>query len=207
MAALVSNTLLPSNATPQERALEGATERISDVPVLVRESKDPIVCQPALLPWLAFEYSVDIWESNWTDEQKRETIRESVYVHQHKGTIGAVKRALAALGYDVTIQEWFNQLPAGSPYTFDVLLDSNQVGIDQDALTKILAYIEVTKNLRSHRGRVRPSVTTRAGPVIGGAQFIGNDITVKYQPPPGSPLMLDGAWWMDGTQNLDGAFN
>jgi phage tail P2-like protein len=207
MVALVSDTLLPSSATAQERAMEGATARISDVPVLVRESKDPSACPAALLPWLAHQYSVDAWQTDWTDEQKRQTIRDSVYVHQHKGTIGAVKRALAALGFDVQVQEWFNQTPIGPEYTFLLHLDVDQVGISDGDLARILDVVESTKNLRSHLETVIPTITTKARLFTAGASLTGSEITVKYEPQAGSPLLLDGGWQLDGSQNLDGVFN
>jgi phage tail P2-like protein len=207
MAALVTDTLLPSSATQQERAMEGATARISDVPVLVRESKDPDDCPAVLLPWLAHQFSVDAWQTDWTEAQKRQTIRDSVYVHQHKGTIGAVKRALSALGFGAQVQEWFNQSPMGAPYTFLLHLDVDQVGFSASDLQNVLGVVESTKNLRSHLDTVIPTITTKAMLIVAGASLTGSEVTVKYQPPVGSPLILDGDWHLDGEQNLDGVFN
>lgn len=207
MAALVSDTLLPSNATAQERALEGATSRISDVPVLVRESKDPDDCPAALLPWLAHQFSVDAWQTYWTDEQKRQTIRDSVFVHQRKGTIGAVKRALGSLGFGAQVQEWFNQIPVGPEYTFRLYLSVDQVGISEGELFQVLDVVDSTKNLRSHLETVIPSITTKSTLITAGVSLTGSEITVKYEPHAGSPMLLDGDWQLDGSQNLDGVFN
>jgi phage tail P2-like protein len=41
----------------------------------------------------------------WTEAQKRAVIAASVATHKRKGTIGALKRALAALGYEVVVDE------------------------------------------------------------------------------------------------------
>jgi phage tail P2-like protein len=193
MGALVTDTLLPPNATDYERALEGATARISDVPVLVRESWNPDECPPALLPWLADAFSVDTWEPSWSDAQKRQTIKDSVFVHRHKGTIGAVKRALAALGFDVQVQEWFNQVPLGAPYTFRLLLTADQIGYDQDAVSHVDDVVEATKNLRSHLSEIVPQVVTTAGPVMAGVAGIGMDMTVTYSGPSDLYLMTEGA--------------
>jgi phage tail P2-like protein len=196
------SSLLPQNATALETALAESVARISDVPTPNRDVWNPDKCPSDLLPWLAWAFSVDFWDAGWTDDQKRGAIKSAVAVQRYKGTIGAVKQALTSLGYGVAIQEWFNQLPEGAPYTFDVLLDSNQVGIDQAALAKILSYIDVTKNLRSHRGAVRPAVTTRGGPVVAGALCIGNEITVEFSAQQES--FLDGTWTLDGNRRLDG---
>lgn len=100
------SSLLPPNASNMERALEAAMARISDVPVLVRESWNPDLCPVALLPWLAWAYSVDEWDPSWTEATRREVIRKAYDVQRIKGTIGAIKRALAAAGLGtVTFEE------------------------------------------------------------------------------------------------------
>lgn len=91
--------LLPSNRTAQEDALDRATGRIAEVPVNIRTvwRSDEIAAD--LLPWLAWALSVDEWDNGWAEGQKRAVIAASIDVHRHKGTRGAVKRALAATGF------------------------------------------------------------------------------------------------------------
>jgi phage tail P2-like protein len=201
MGAKVAETLLPPNATEHERALEDVAARISDVPVLVRESWSPDDCPAELLPWLAYAFSVDTWESSWTDEQKRKTIKDSVLIHQKKGTIGAVKRALSALGFDVRVQEWFNQMPLGEPFTFRLLLTADQVGFEQAAVQRIMGVVQATKNLRSHLSEIVPQVVTTAGPVVAGVTGMGTEITTtgfEYS------LVADGSRDADGQNNANG---
>lgn len=192
MVVPVTDTLLPINATGQERALEAVTARISDVPVLVRESWDPDNCPAVVLPWLASAFSVDTWDPNWSEAQKRQTIKDSVFVHRHKGTIGAVRRALTALGIEVQVQEWFNQIPVGAPFTFRLLLNASQVGFDVVQLARLQDVVNSTKNLRSHLDRIVPSVTTRTGPVVGGVVSVGNEIVVGYDGGVGLELIIEG---------------
>lgn len=189
----MTDTLLPYNATANERALEGAAARVSDVPVLVREAKQPESCPAALLPWLASEYSVDVWDTTWTEAQKRQMIRDSVFVHRMKGTIGAVRGALASLGFAVQVQEWFNQIPAGTPYTYRLLLEVSQTGISQDDMQTVSDVVEQTKNLRSHLDSIVPIVLTQTGPVVAGACGTGNEIVVAYQDVPDVYLLTEGA--------------
>jgi phage tail P2-like protein len=196
--------LLPNNATPLEIALAESIARISDVPVPARDVWNPDTCPANLLPWLAWAFSVDEWDADWTDAQKRAAIKAAVPVQRYKGTIGAVKEALAALGFGVQVQEWFNQLPAGEPYTYRLLLTADQVGIDQTALKKILQVVESTKNLRSHMDEVVPSATTRATLYSAGVNGIGNEITITYEQPHNVPLLLNGGWVLDGSQTLNG---
>lgn len=193
MAARVNNSLLPYNATAHEQALEAVTARVSDVPVVVRDVWNPETCPADLLPWLASAFSVDAWDASWSEAQKRQAIAESVFVHRHKGTIGAVRRALAALGFGAQVQEWFNQTPAGDPYTYRLLLEVDQVGIDQAALAKILQVVDATKNLRSHLSEIVPIVVSRAWPVMAAVAGMGCEIVVQCAVIPDFNLLLEGA--------------
>lgn len=170
--------LLPYNATPQERALAETTARISDVPVVVREVWNPDTCPSNVLPWLAWAFSVDDWDTSWTDEQKRRVIKESVYSQRIKGTIGAVTRQLAALGYEFQILEWFQQVPQGAPYTFNVYITSSQYPITPTDFQKILQVIDTNKNLRSHMGETQLIVKSEDRTTVGIVCGTGNKINL-----------------------------
>lgn len=170
--------LLPPNATTQERALSETTARIADVPVVVREMWNPDACPAGLLAWLAWAFSVDEWDAAWTDAQKRETIKSAVAVHRYKGTIGAVREALKALTVNARVQEWFNQLPAGPAYTFRILLEADQIGMDQAAFGSLLKVVDRTKNLRSHLTEIAPSVKTTARLYSAGYANVGSEIVL-----------------------------
>lgn len=95
----MTETLLPNNATPQERALDLTTARVGDVGAPLRQLWDPETCPADLLPWLAWALSVDEWEPEWPEDRKRNVIAASVQVHRKKGTRAAVVQAVAAAGY------------------------------------------------------------------------------------------------------------
>ena len=174
--------LLPANATAQERAVSLSIERHATLPVPVRDVWNPATCPANLLAWLAWAFSVDEWDPAWTDEQKRRVIQSSIAVHRYKGTIGAVRQALADLFYDVRVQEWFNQLPAGDPYTFRILLEVEQAGAPQAAFASLFNVIERTKNLRSHLEKFQLIVRTRAGPTLAAVTNVGSEVTVRFGP-------------------------
>jgi phage tail P2-like protein len=173
--------LLPPNATAQERALSLASGR--DVATPVRDVWDPDTCPAALLAWLAWAFSVDEWDSTWTDAQKREVIKAAAAVHRYKGTIGAVQEALGALFVGARVQEWFNQLPAGDPYTFRMLLEVDQVGIDQAGVGSLFKVIERTKNLRSHLDEIELIVKSPAGLTMAAYTNVGCEIAVTNYVP------------------------
>lgn len=170
--------LLPYNATDQERALEETTARISDVSVIVREVWNPDTCPSNVLPWLAWAFSVDDWDTNWTDEQKRQVIKQSIYSQRIKGTIGAVTRQLAALGYQIQILEWFQQSPQGAPYTFDVYITANQNPLTPNDFNKVLEVINTNKNLRSHLDKTQLIVKSTDDTTAGIACGTGNEISL-----------------------------
>jgi phage tail P2-like protein len=196
----MNNELLPPNASAQEIALSAAASRIGEVPVPLRTLYQPAATPLDALPSLAWSFSLDEWDTSWTEAQKRQAVADSLYVHRHKGTAGAVKRALQALGLDVQVQEWFNQTPAGAPFTFRLLLTGDQVGFDQAALQRLLYVVASTKNLRSHLSEIVPKVITTAGPQVAAVAGVGSEITVSF----GASLTLDGSWTLDGSKRLNG---
>ncbi|HAV8632294.1 TPA: phage tail protein I, partial [Escherichia coli] len=106
-------SLLPPSAVRPERAQEQATTESILTPDtdMVRKVKNPDTCPLHLLPWLAWEFAVDFWQDDWSEEQKRQILRDAAYVHQHRGTAGAVLRALGAVGVPAAIKEWWQDSP------------------------------------------------------------------------------------------------
>lgn len=173
------NSLLPPNATNQERAIEAATARLAAVPVPVRELWNPDTCPAEFLPWLAWAFSVDRWEDDWTEAQKRAVIQNSIFIHRHKGTLGAVKSALQALGYRATVTEWFEDDAA--PYTFAVDVAVAASGIDEALYSQLEKVIDDTKNVRSHLAALKLTGTVR-GPLRAASSLTSGVETSVYPP-------------------------
>lgn len=170
--------LLPYNATDAERDLADTTARISNVPVVVREVWNPDTCPANVLPWLAWAFSVDDWDTNWTDDQKRNVIKQSVYSQRIKGTIGAVTRQLAALGYTIQILEWWQKDPEGQPYTFDVYITASQYPLTARDYNKVLEVIDTNKNLRSHMGQVTIIAKSLSNVTCATVSSLGTEISL-----------------------------
>lgn len=93
-------SLLPPNASAQERAQEQATARLAAPdPSAIHTQWDPFTCPAHLLTWLAWALNVDEWDAEWPDAYKRQTIADSVDVHRHKGTLSSIRRVLRNAGY------------------------------------------------------------------------------------------------------------
>lgn len=91
-----SPTLLPNNASPLERAVSTSIGRFAPaarVPTLWDAARCPL----ALLPHLAWALAVDDWDATWGEERKRAAIANALYIHRHKGTPAAIRRALATV--------------------------------------------------------------------------------------------------------------
>lgn len=177
-------SLLPPSATAQERAIEQATARVGAVPVPLRTLWDPDDCPAALLPWLAWTYSVDRWSSSWTEAQKRASIRAAAAVHRYKGTVASIRDAVGALGYTIDLTEWWELIGGGEggglaeppdPHTFTALVDTGETTIDEEDWRALEQVIEATKPLRSHM--IELGVTAALDPATlwaGGAVYDGD---------------------------------
>lgn len=140
----MSTDLLPFNSTKLERDLSNTVSRVSAVPVIIKQVWNAVTCPSAILPWLAWALDVSNWDTTWTDDVKRATIANSVNLHRHSGTIGALKSALIALGYAITVNEYVS-----GPYTFGLSVDASSSGIPPAAYAQIESVALDVKNVRS----------------------------------------------------------
>lgn len=60
-----------------------------------------------LLDILAYDFKIDWWDPNYAIEEKRQTLKDSWYVHRHLGTKAAVETAISAIFKDSRVEEWF----------------------------------------------------------------------------------------------------
>src|SRR5690606_1618993 len=105
----IARAILPKSASAVERALLTAElARLAMVdPTVIVTIWNPATCPAALLPWLAQGVSVDVWSDDWTEATKRAVVAASPMVHRLKGTLGAVRRALAAFDLETRVVEWW----------------------------------------------------------------------------------------------------
>ncbi|NBN62783.1 phage tail protein I [Pannonibacter tanglangensis] len=84
--------LLPASSDPFERAALQAM--IDDLPVPLQRCLDPDTCPAEFLPFLAHANSVDLWSDDWSEERKRQVIREWPDLAARIGTLSAIRQAL-----------------------------------------------------------------------------------------------------------------
>lgn len=150
----MTDDLLPPNATDLERALAALSKKLEIIPVPLPTLYQPLQCPVALLPWLAWAFSVDTWEDSWDEQSKRELIAHSLIIHQKKGTRAALTKALVLLGVSATLIEWWQHSPRQRAHTFTLAVDTVATRIQRplnpNLYQQIDVVIEQTKPARSH---------------------------------------------------------
>lgn len=97
----MTETLLPPNSTPLERALDAMAAAALDLPAPTRDLYRPQAAPAALIPFAAFGVSADLWDRGWSIEAKRAQYARAIPWHRIKGTEAAISEAIAAHGGDV----------------------------------------------------------------------------------------------------------
>lgn len=146
-------TLLPPNARSVERDLEQVMARLQGLSLPVSVLWNPDLCPENLLPYLAWALSVEDWDAEWPETVKRNITKTSVGIHRKKGTVGAVKDALAALGMDINLTEWFENGAAPHTFRLDVLVEEvfkAGFNVNPHLFSEVDRVIRNIKPVRSH---------------------------------------------------------
>lgn len=173
--------LLPSNSTPLERQAAVALAQIQRVPIPLRQLWNPDLCPLAILPYLAWSFSVDRWDSTWSESTKRAAIRAAFYIHSRKGTVGALRRVVEPLGYLIEIIEWWQDVPEGVPGTFKLKVGVLDTGITEEMYQELTFLIDDAKPRSRHLTGLAISLETQGAINIGVAVYEGDVIDV-YPP-------------------------
>lgn len=145
-------TLLPPNTRTFESALEQAAA-LPALPVPLRAIWNASTCPAALLPWLAWTFSVDNWSPDWPEVVRRNVTAGAIRVAARKGTVAAVRQAIAAFGATMSLREWWQTEPPGERGTFQVVLalaDIDGAAPTPAFVESVVAEIERTKPLSRH---------------------------------------------------------
>jgi len=173
--------LLPSNSTPLERQAAQALAQIQRVPIPLRTLYNPDLCPLPLLPYLAWAFSVDRWDSKWTEAAKRAAIRSAYYIHSRKGTIGSLRRVVEPLGYLIEIIEWWQTVPVGPRATFRLKVGVLDTGITEEMYQELTWLIDDAKPLTRHLTGLAISLET-TGSIHIGACITEGDVIDIYPP-------------------------
>ena len=179
---MMPKPLLPPNASTLEVATDNTSAPLEKMPVPIRDIWNPDTCPVRLLPYLAWAFSVDRWDKDWPEQTKRDVIKSSMFVHQHKGTIGAIRRAIEPLGYLVHVKEWWKI--NDTPGVFQVNIGIVNTGMSKRRYHEIAALIFENKPASRHLTGLNIEIETTLNVYWGAVSFTGSAITVyPYRPP------------------------
>lgn len=173
--------LVPSGSTPLEKRAAECLRLAVENPILIPDLINPDRCPEPLLPYLAWAFSVDKWDENWTDTVKRIAIKQSFFIHKHKGTLSAVKRVIEPIGYLIELKEWWQEQPNAEAGTFKLSVEVSESGLNEQTYNELVRLIEDVKPVSRHLKQLAIAVspTGNLNAFIG--QQIGEIISVYPQ--------------------------
>lgn len=142
-------TILPSNSTDFERAADlAAARRLEGIPVArLATLFNPATCPLSVIEWIAWSFGVETWKNGMTEQEKRAAVSAAIEIASHRGTIGAVRNALAAFEYGSNIIEH------EGTFIFDVEVDAGPKAFMTADYETALRAVKSAKNVRSHLGK------------------------------------------------------
>lgn len=194
------NSMLPTGSTPLEKAASHAMAEFMALPVPLRDLWNPERCPVNMLPYLAWALSVDRWDEAWPASTKRRVIKASFFVHQHKGTLGALRRVVEPLGYLIEIIEWFHTSPRGPRGTFRLKVGVLDTGITDEMYQELERVIDDAKPLSRHLVGLAISLESRGPVYVGAATYFGDELTVYPYTP--SEIVVTGASGVGGGSHI-----
>ncbi|OCF95613.1 phage tail protein I [Gilliamella sp. wkB195] len=171
---MTNKTLLPPSSTKLEKRLSQAM--VCDFPILLRSLWNPQTCPYELLPYLAWQYSVDYWDENWNEQIKRKVVAEAFEIHQHKGTKEAIRRAVSSFGYLIDLIEWWQN--DKTPGTFSIEIGVLDKGITDESYNELVRIIEDVKPVSRHLSGLSLHLATSVNTTIGACNYDGNTISI-----------------------------
>ncbi|MDJ0031423.1 phage tail protein I [Pantoea ananatis] len=177
----MSLSLLPPASSALERRLAEACSGISGLNVPLRDLWNPATCPASFLPYLAWSFSVDRWDEAWPESVKRRVVMDAFYIHQHKGTISAVRRVVEPFGFLIRVLEWWKTGEA--PGTFRLDIGVQEQGITEETYQELERLISDAKPCSRHMLGMSINLQSSGPCFTGAASYDGDDLTVyPYTP-------------------------
>ncbi|MDK7758348.1 phage tail protein I [Providencia rettgeri] len=177
----MNSRLLPVGSSPLEIAAAESLAQIERVPIPIRILWNPDKCPVHLLPYLAWAFSVDRWDKNWTEKAKRDAVKAAMFIHKHKGTIGALRRVVEPLGYLIRVIEWWKTNETAGTFRLDIGV--LETGIIEEMYQELEALIFDAKPASRHLVGLTIQLETKGQIYCSAASYSGDELTVyPYTP-------------------------
>lgn len=128
-----------------------------------------------LLDHAAYFMHVDFYDRTMDIETKRKLVKDSIYLHQIKGTPRAVELLIETLFGEGKVEEWFEY--GDTPYRFRVLTTNESA--TQERAEEFIRALDSVINIRSHLDKVVILQTEKMDLYYGGFMHIGSSETYK----------------------------
>lgn len=152
--------------------------RIEDVPIAIRSMWDPATCPAFMLPWIAWGLSIDLWDTDWTEEQKRTAIAGAIDAQRRKGTPASLRAVLDRFDPLIALVEWFEDRDTLAPHTFRLelpLAAESEVEYSEALVAALVRDIAAVKPLRSHMTAVHRLVAQAYAYILSVSQLAGHE--------------------------------
>lgn len=171
----MNKQLLPVGSSELEIAAAKALAEIERVQIPIRVLWDPDLCPVPFLPYLGWAFSVDRWDKNWTEKAKRDAIKAAMFIHKHKGTIGALRRVVEPLGYLIrVVDKDKNDIPG----TFRLDIGVLETGITDEMYREIESLIFNSKPASRHLVGLTIQLEVQGSAYCAAASYGGDELTV-----------------------------
>lgn len=172
----MTDRLLPVGSSQLEIAAALASAQIESIPVPLRKLWNTQECPINLIPYLAWAWSVDHWDENWPADIKRSVVAASIFIHRHKGTIGALRRVVEPLGYVIKVIEWWKN--GDVPGTFRLEVDVLETGITDETFYELERLIADAKPCSRHLIGLSINAVVSGAVYVAVASYDGDLLTV-----------------------------
>ncbi|MEO3701795.1 phage tail protein I [Acinetobacter ursingii] len=170
--------LLPPNSTKFERNLTDVAAKNTDLAVEIKTLSSIDQAPDQFLSFLAWQYSVDSWDTEWQPSLQRQLIKKSFRQHQIKGTRTAVREVLAQFGYSCVFQEWFETNPIGTPGTFTLTLELNGLELTDSTYAEVNRLVKDAKPASRHLTNLIINVQPLCIPSVAVGTHSGETVTI-----------------------------
>lgn len=187
----MNNSLLPTGSSALERRLAQVCSGISGLDVPLRDLWNPAACPASFLPYLAWAFSVDRWDESWSESLKRQVIQDAFYIHQHKGTISAIRRVVQPFGFLIRVIEWWQN--GDPPGTFRLDIGVQEQGISEETYAELERLISDAKPCSRHMLGMSINLQSQGKINTGVGCYTGETLTVyPYMP---ETIQVGGTPW------------
>ena len=128
-----------------------------------------------ILDELAWQMHVDWYDSTASIDIKRNIIKNSLKVHQHRGTPYAVELVVQNYFGDGRVEEWFEY--NGNPYMFKVV--TSNASVTSELANQFTMAVNSVKNLRSHLEQIVIELSGEMDLYLAGVIHTGDKITIE----------------------------